>query len=175
MSSNTGRELTARAWALALRVLGSVTEPHWEWLLWYKVPCFGSWPLSHDPDTQECSHCFHFRSSGVLFFLMSICVLPESMFVWGCEIPWVTDNCELPCRYWELNPGPVEGLSHLCKPRSYLLLCFFPQCICISEFVLSIHNLITIGFFCLVFVDIGVHISFGLIPRLELFDSIFSI
>jgi hypothetical protein len=42
----------------------------------------------------------------------------------------VTHGCEMLCRYWELNPGPLQGQqglwrdapSHLSSPHEYLLL-----------------------------------------------------
>lgn len=44
--------------------------------------------------------------------------------------PDVSDSCELPQGYWELNPGPLQGQqglwrdapSHLSSPHEYLLL-----------------------------------------------------
>jgi hypothetical protein len=33
----------------------------------------------------------------------------------------ITDGCEPPCGYWELNSGPLEPLSHLSSPRREVL------------------------------------------------------
>jgi hypothetical protein len=35
-------------------------------------------------------------------------VLAETRGVWGCSGAGVTDSCELHCRCWELNQGPLE-------------------------------------------------------------------
>jgi hypothetical protein len=45
-----------------------------------------------------------------------------------------TDNCELPCGFWELNPGPLEEQPRLLttqpslQPRAVCLFCFFVFC-----------------------------------------------
>ena len=60
---------------------------------------------------------------------MCICASPNSYLCEGVRSPGtgVTDNCELPCGYWELNPGPLEEQAVLltAEPSLQILLLIF--------------------------------------------------
>lgn len=72
------------------------------------------WPCTHrKPLTsaswklglKACSATPHF-----FIFRLQVCLCEEV----GSSWTWVTDSCELPCRFWELNSGPLgEGSMFL--------------------------------------------------------------
>lgn len=66
---------------------------------------------------------------------MCITVWVTFMSVWGCQIIGVISGCELPCKCWEMNPGPLEEQLVLLNAepalqRTFLFVCLVGWLIC---------------------------------------------